>query len=178
MKVIALDSGLRRDHKYALKRDFIKKRLFELITIAVKAFKGRDKLPTICVLGRDDSFKLLTPVQEDYEERRLDCRCYPCDSNLNQILIRDMPQVIITIGNRSSFSNLITAPFEIRKRWLHYETMPDLTQVGTDAYNHYGANMFNHPGADDSPLVTVFTPTYRTGGKDLSAFPIPPRANL
>jgi glycosyltransferase involved in cell wall biosynthesis len=165
MKVITFGGGLTRDHKYVLKRDFIKKRLVDLITIAVKAFKGRDTLPTICVLGRDDSFKLLTPVQEDYEERRLDCRCYPCDSNLNQILIRDKPQVIITIGNRSSFSNLIKAPFEIRKRWLHYETMPDLTRVGTDAYNHYLANMFNHPGGDDSPLVTVFTPTYRTGEK-------------
>jgi glycosyltransferase involved in cell wall biosynthesis len=165
MKVITFDDSLRRDHHTALKPDFIKKRLVELITIAVKFFKRREKLPTICIFGRNDSFKLLTPVEEDYEERRLDCRCYPCDSNLDQILIRDKPQVIITIGNQSSFSNLIKAPFEIRKRWLHYKTMPDLTRVGTDAYNHYLVNMFNHKAADDHPLVTVFTPTFRTGEK-------------
>ena len=165
MKVITFDGGLRTDHPTVLKRDFIKRRLNELITIAVTFFKVREKLPTICIFGRDDSFKLVTPEQEDYEEKRLDCRCYPCDSNLDRILTRDKPQVIITIGNRSSFSRLNGAPFEIRKRWLHYNTMPDLNQLGTDAYDHYLRNMFNHQGADDSPLVTVFTPTYRTGEK-------------
>jgi O-antigen biosynthesis protein len=134
----------------------------KLMTFASRFFKGNDKLPTICVIGCGN-LALVTPIQEEYEEKRLDCRCYPCDSNLDQILTRDKPQVIITIGNRSSFSSLNRAPFEIRKRWLHYNTMPDLTQIGIDAYNHYLANIFNHPGADDNPLVTVFTPTYRTG---------------
>jgi glycosyltransferase involved in cell wall biosynthesis len=165
MKVITFDATLMRDRNTALKRDFIKKKLIQLMTIAVKFFKVNDKLPTICIFGRDNSLKLVTPVQEDYEEKRLDCRCYSSDSDLEQLLIQNRPHVIITIGQPSSFPNLIKAPMEIRKRWLHYDSLPALTQLGIDAYNCYLTNVFNNRGADDNPLVTVFTPAYKTGEK-------------
>jgi glycosyltransferase involved in cell wall biosynthesis len=127
--------------------------------------KGWDgKLPLICVFGCDH-LTLLTPIGEDYEERRLDCRCYSSDSNLEQVLLQDRPQVIISIGTLSSFPNLLKAPYEIRKRWLHYDTLPDLTQLGIHAYECYFANIFESREADGNPLVTVFTPAYRTGEK-------------
>lgn len=134
------------------------------MTIAIKLFKVSDKLPTICIFGADN-LNLVTPTNEDYEEDRLDCRCYSSDANLEEVLIKDRPNVIITIGNLSSFSNLTRAPFEIRKRWLHYDTLPDLTQLGIDAYDCYLKNVFGEQEADDNPLITVFTPTYRTGEK-------------
>ncbi len=137
---------------------------FKLTTGPLKLFGGRDKLPTICVFSQKD-LKLVTPIQEDYEEERLDCRCYPSDSNLQYILIRDRPHVIITIGRKSSFPNLSKAPFEVQKKWLHYDALPDLTQLGIDAYNCYLTNMLNTEGADDNPLVTVFTPAYNTGAR-------------
>jgi glycosyltransferase involved in cell wall biosynthesis len=141
------------------------KKLIKLMTNAIKLFKVKSgKLPIICILGHDD-FELVTPILEDYEEKRLDCRCYSSDSNLEQILIRDRPNVIITIGSLPAFPNLTKAPFEIQKKWLHYDTMPDLTQLGIDAYNCYLTNMFNDPGANDNPLVTVFTAAYKTGEK-------------
>ena len=164
MKVIAFDSSPKKDGNTASKGAFIKKKFIKLMTFAIKLFKVSDKLPTICIFGRDD-LKLVTPIQEDYEEKKLDCRCYSSDSNLNQILIQDRPHVIITIGNLSSFPNLIKAPSEIQKRWLHCDTLPDLTQLGIDAYNCYLKNVFNDPRTEDNPLVTVFTPTYKTGGK-------------
>ena len=137
----------------------------KLLAIANKLFEIKNpKLPIICIFGHDD-FKLLTPVMEDYEEKRLDCRCYSSESNLEKILIQDKPHVIITIGNRLSFPNLIKAPYEIRKRWLHYDTLPDLTQLGIDAYNCYLTNVFDDRREDDNPLVTVFTPAYKTGEK-------------
>jgi glycosyltransferase involved in cell wall biosynthesis len=40
-----------------------------------------------------------------------------------------------------------------------------LNQLGLDAYNCYLRNLFNGHGADDAPLVTVFTPAYKTGEK-------------
>ena len=123
-----------------------------------------EKLPVICIFGQDD-FKLVTPIREEYEEKRLDCRCYSSDSNLEQVLIQNRPHVIITIGNLSSFPNLLKVPFEIRKRWLHYDTLPDLTQLGIYAFDCYLANVFNPRGADDHPLVTVFTAAYNTGNK-------------
>jgi O-antigen biosynthesis protein len=133
------------------------------MAIANKLFKERgEKLPVICVFGRD-RFELVTPQLEDYEEKRLDCRSHPSDSNLEKILIQDKPQVIITTGERSSFPNLLKAPFEIRKRWIHYDTLPDLTRMGIDAYNCYLKNVFSDQGPSGDPLITVFTPTYRTG---------------
>jgi glycosyltransferase involved in cell wall biosynthesis len=133
------------------------------LDIANKLFKPRsEKLPVVCIFGAD-RLKLVTPRQEDYEEKRLDCRCYSADSRLERVLVQDKPQVLITIGKRNAFPNLSNAPFEVRKRWIHYETLPDLSQLGLDAYNCYLRNIFNGHGADDDPLVTVFTPAYRTG---------------
>jgi glycosyltransferase involved in cell wall biosynthesis len=162
MDVIAFDGSLAKFASTAPKCSSAKRKLLKLMRIPIKLFEVRDKLPTICVIGRND-LRLVTPIQEDYEERRLDCRCYPLGTDLEKILIQDRPHVIITIGNRSSFPDLLRAPFEIRKRWLHYDTLPDLTQLGRDAYNCYLKNIFNGQGADDNPLITVFTPTYRTG---------------
>jgi glycosyltransferase involved in cell wall biosynthesis len=133
--------------------------------IANKFFRPRsEELPVICVFG-SDRFELVTPTWEDYEEKRLDCRCYSSDSRLERVLIKDKPQVLITIGKRNTFPNLIKAPFEVRKRWIHYDVLPDLNQLGLDAYNCYLQNLFESHGADDAPLVTVFTPAYKTGEK-------------
>jgi len=107
----------------------------KFLNIANKLFgvKG-EKLPTICVFGAHN-LELFTPTKEDYEEKRLDCRCYSSDAKVGQVLVRDKPHVLITLGKLSSFPDLSKAPFEIRKRWLHYDTLPDLTQLGIDAYN-------------------------------------------
>ena len=68
MKVIAFDSSPKKDGNTTPKRDFIKKKFINLMTIAVKLFKASDKLPIICIFGHND-FKLVTPIQEDYEEK-------------------------------------------------------------------------------------------------------------
>ena len=135
----------------------------KLMKYAQRLFSARDgKLPVICIFGHRD-LELVTPVEEVYEEKRLDCRCYPSDGNLEQILIRDKPHVIVTIGNRSSYPNVTTAPFEIQKKWLHYDALPELNQLGIAAYNRYLTNMFDDGDAEGKPLVTVFTAAYKTG---------------
>ena len=137
----------------------------KLMTLAGKLFLARsDKLPVICIFGRKD-VELITPAEEGSEEKRLDCRCYSSDSNLEQVLVQDRPHVIITIGNRSSYPNLIKTPFDIQRRWLHYDTLPDLNQLGMSAYDRYLKNMFDGGETERQPLVTVFTPAYKTGEK-------------
>ena len=123
---------------------------------------GGDKLPVICIFG-GKNIELATPAEKDYEERRLDCRCYSSDSRLEQVLVRDRPHVVITIGNRSSYTRLIKAPFDIRKRWLHYDALPNIERLGLSAYNLYLENLFDGGNPDREPLVTVFTAAYRTG---------------
>jgi hypothetical protein len=164
MRAVTFEYNHKKEGNRALMRALIKKILIKPTAIATKLFKVSDKLPTLCVFGHD-GLKLITPMQEDYEEKRLDCRCYSSDSCLEQVLIQDKPHVIMTVGDRSSFPNLIKAPFEIQKRWLHYDTLPDLTQLGIDAYGRYLTNVFNCREEDDNPLVTVFTPAYETGDK-------------
>ncbi len=130
----------------------------KLMTFVGKLFKAKgDKLPVICIFGCKD-VELITPTENGDEEKRLDCRCYSSDSSLEQVLVQDRPHVLITIGNRSSFTELIQAPSDIRRRWLHYDTLPDRSWLGIDAYNCYLKNMFDGDGGDERPLVTVFTP--------------------
>jgi glycosyltransferase involved in cell wall biosynthesis len=141
-----------------------------LMNLANKFFHDRGlKLPVVCIFGCK-RVELFTPREEAHEERRLDCRCYPSDSNLESILVRDKPDVLITIGRRPHYPNLANAPFEIRKRWLHYDTLPDLEQLGLFAYDHYVATLFDDGEGDAEPLVTVFTAAYRTGSKILRPF--------
>ena len=137
----------------------------KFLNIANKLFgvKG-EKLPTICVFGAHN-LKLFTPTKEDCEEKRLDCRCYSSDAKVEQVLVRDKPHVLITLGKLSSFPNLSKAPFEVRKRWLHYDALPGLTQLGIDAYNCYLRNLFSDREKDEKPLVTVFTSAFKTGEK-------------
>jgi glycosyltransferase involved in cell wall biosynthesis len=139
--------------------------LSALKTLA-RAVSGRTqaKLPVVCIFGHKH-VALTTPIAADYEEGRLDCRCYATEADLEQVLIRDRPDVIITIGDPASFPKVTNAPFEIRKRCLHYDTLPDCAHLGIQAYHCHITNLFGGPGADELPLVTVFTPTYRTGGR-------------
>ena len=131
----------------------------KLINLTGKLFKTKsDKLPVICIFGGKD-VKLSTPTESADEEKRLDCRCYSSDASLEQVLIQDRPQVIITIGSRSSYPHLTQAPFDIQRRWLHYDTMPNLDWLGISAYNHYMKNIFGDCEKGEKPLVTVFTPT-------------------
>ena len=135
----------------------------KLTTLADKLFHAKHgKLPVVCIFGRRD-IELVTPIVEEYEEKRLDCRCYPSDSSLERVLIRDKPDVIVTIGNRSCYPNLAKAPSEIQRRWLHYDALPELNQLGIAAYDRYLINMLDEGAADGKPLVTVFTAAYKTG---------------
>jgi len=169
MKVVAFTGVAGEECRTSPSRSFIRKELIKFVNAAINVFKSRDKLPTISVFGCNN-FQLVTPISEDYEEKRLDCRFYTSDSNLEQVLIHDRPHVIITIGDRSSFPNLVKAPFEVRKRWLHYERLPELTELGIRAYDHYLTNVFSGQESDDNPLVTVFTPAYKTGEKIFRPF--------
>jgi O-antigen biosynthesis protein len=149
--------------RYPVRRHSLKREFLKLLKAAARPFKSIDKLPIISVFGSED-FQLVTPVVEDYEESRLDCRFYPADSDLEQVLVRDRPQVIVTVGERSSFPDPSRLPFEIRKRCLHYENLPDLKELGIEAYSHYLKNVFT-PATERAPLVTVFTAAYRSGEK-------------
>jgi glycosyltransferase involved in cell wall biosynthesis len=126
--------------------------------------KKRERLPVVSLFGCR-GVELLTPPQEEHEERRLDCRCYPSGTPLAPVLAADRPHVIITVGAVSSYADLLRAPLDVRRRWLHCDTLPDLTELGLAAYVRYIENLFDGDRGTDRPLVSVFTAAYKTGNR-------------
>ncbi|MHB8770594.1 MAG: glycosyltransferase [Syntrophales bacterium] len=134
-----------------------------MTSLAGRLFRAKHgKLPVVCIFGRKD-IELVTPVVEACEEKRLDCRCYPSAGTLEQVLIRDKPDVIVTIGSRSCYPELANTASEVQRRWLHYDTLPELNRLGIAVYERYVTNMLAEDPTDAKPLVTVFTAAYKTG---------------
>lgn len=119
------------------------------------------QLPVVCIFGASDVTLYSSAEAPEIETRELDCHCFSDDRDLEQILIQFRPHVIITFGVMESFSRLMVAPFEIRRRWLHFADVSDLTVVGEHAFLCYLAVCVDR--REEQPLVSVFTPTYRTG---------------
>ena len=125
---------------------------------------------TVIVVFASQPLRLQSPPCPDYETRDLDCRCYTSDETLNEILARERPDVIASFGNRSQYSRLESAPYDVRRRWLHFETSTpseaDLEHAGAMVFCYFlrRALVANDESAyNSSPLVSVFTPTFRTG---------------
>lgn len=122
-----------------------------------------EKLPVVCIFGLDNiQLQSAGPVP-DFETTRLDCRCYLTDDNLQEILVKDRPNVIVSFGASSEFPNLMSSPFSIRKRWLNFATMDDAPRIGSSAFYCFVQNAVKE--RRDYPLVTVFTPAFRSGEK-------------
>ena len=119
-------------------------------------------LPVVCAFGVGD-VKLVTPPAPDFETRDMDVRFYPDDSNLNVILAKDRPSAILSVGNIQSFPKLLASPEPVRRMWLHYDQLGDLADVGSRIFNCFLFNALKM--VCDKPLVSVFTPAFKTGDK-------------
>jgi glycosyltransferase involved in cell wall biosynthesis len=122
-------------------------------------------LPIVCIFGADDITLFSSVEAPEIEARELDCHCFRDDRGLEQILIQLRPHVIITFGVMQDFTQLMAAPFEVRRRWLHFDDASDLEKVGESAFLCYLVVCVDK--REDQPFVSVFTPTYRTGDRFL-----------
>ena len=86
----------------------------------------------------------------------------PHDRDLAHILVVVRPQVIVSVGDLADFPQLMNAPLEVRKRWLHLTEPRDPQAVADQIMVTFiqNATTSRFP---DTPLVSVFTPTYLTG---------------
>lgn len=126
-------------------------------------------LPVIVIFGKMNlTLESAGPVPP-FETRELDCRCYPTDENLYAILAKDQPKAIITFGEMKDFPRMGGAPFDVRRRWLNFPHDADLENVGRLAYGTFIMDVAL-PRENPPPLVTVFTPSYRTGEKMFRPF--------
>jgi glycosyltransferase involved in cell wall biosynthesis len=128
-----------------------------------------DKLPRVCIFGRTGVQLFSSASCPAFETRALDCRCYATDDELEHVLATDDPSVIITIGEPCDFPKLYAAPADVARRWLNFESTSDLERMGAAAFYCFVDNCVRER-TDLSPLVSVFTPTYRTGESILRAY--------
>lgn len=121
-----------------------------------------ERVPKICIFGAGEVRLFSSRTSPSFEARALDCRCYPNDDDLERILATDDPDVIITVGEPASYPKLHRSPAEIGRRWLNFTDADDLDRIGAAAFHCFIDNCVRER-TDLPPLVSVFTPAYRTG---------------
>lgn len=125
-------------------------------------------LPIVAIFGRQDVVLKSGNGIPDFETSELDCRCYSTDDNLMGIIAKDDPKVFVTFGDINNFPKLLSAPFFIRNRWLHFPEDAKLSQVGKDVFCCF-INSIVFP-RKEVPLVSVFTPSYNSGNRILRPY--------
>ena len=123
--------------------------------------------PVVVIFGARD-VQLQSAESPDWEAVTLRCYCFDSDRDLEKVLIEISPQVIITIGREDGYPKLLAAPFDVRRRWLNYPDTSDLQKIGSDAFYCYLNYCIDT--RPEHPLVSIITPTYRTGERFLRAY--------
>jgi glycosyl transferase family 2 len=120
------------------------------------------KLPRVCIFGATGLELFSSKSCPAFETRALDCRCYASDAELERILAVDDPSVIVSVGRPQDFPRLNQSPPDVTRRWINFEDGSDLARMGAAAFYCFIDNCVRER-TDLPPLVSVFTPAYRTG---------------
>jgi hypothetical protein len=121
-------------------------------------------LPVVCVFGKPDVKLFSRKDVPVYEATELDCRCFPTDAGLIEIIARERPSVVVSIGDKGSFKELQNSPHAIRQMWMHFDADTDIGNAGVAVFEKY-IQLATAVDVSQHPLVTVFTPAYKTGRK-------------
>lgn len=117
-------------------------------------------LPRVLVLGEEISE--LKSIKVNNEDTRLNIKCIN-DSDIIKYLNEFNPDSIISIGDDyQKFTNLLSQPLDVRKRWLHDKSISE--NLGDHVYR-CAMNYILNPNDVNTPLVSFFTPIYNTGKK-------------
>jgi len=119
-------------------------------------------LVTVCIFG-SQKFDIVLSYMAPFEAKEFDCHFYDTDDNIQQILVEHRPKVIVTIGDAKTFHKIWQLPLEMRKRWIHYDSS-SAPNIAFGIMNCYVCNA-TEKRFPEQPLVSVFTPTYKTGDK-------------
>lgn len=132
---------------------------FDLITVALFGHPDPD-------VGRH----LNRPGGPGVEAADFDVHVAPDDTGLAAMLAEVRPHVIFTFGSVTAFTNLLAAPIDVRRRWLHFDVpAPSAEQLARSAEFVFVDVATRHRFPAE-PLVSVFTPTYMTGERAMRPF--------
>ncbi|HEY2832030.1 MAG TPA: glycosyltransferase [Sporichthyaceae bacterium] len=118
-------------------------------------------LPVVYVLG--GSGELYTPAVPDFETRELDVHRFGGEDELLAALSVTEPQAIVTFGPIENYPRLHRLPYTLRSRWINLPDGMDPEDAGGRALHCFLHDALVPKPADAPPLVSVFTPAYRTG---------------
>jgi GT2 family glycosyltransferase len=127
-------------------------------------------LVTVCVFGQTDGdwlarVRTTDTSGADEEATGFDLHAFADDTDLEVVLARVRPHVLVTFGRAESFARIWAAPLEVRRRWLHYDgTAVNPAAVAEAIMTAFVVNATTRR-FPEHPLVSVFTPTYKTGEK-------------
>lgn len=104
------------------------------------------------------------PNYPEWIENKITIFNYDSDENLHRIEKMLKPNVYVTFGNWKLHKNLSDAHFDIRKKWINLSIESSVESVAENIYSAYKKSCFIPPN-EKYPLVSVITPTYKTGEK-------------
>lgn len=121
-------------------------------------------LPVLALFQKEgDTIPIKTRDIGAWEPLEFDIRRYTSDEGIYEILSEIRPQVIVSIGEDSQWANLLNLPFEDRRKWISFSQDANPVDMGEAAYRVFinaAVERF-----DKVPLISIFTPVYRTGDK-------------
>jgi glycosyltransferase involved in cell wall biosynthesis len=119
-------------------------------------------LPVVSIFGVEN-IELESAGCPQFETSKMDCRCHLTDDNFSQILAEERPNAVVSFGELKEFQNLTAMPYEYRKKWLHFEDTEELETKGIQTFFCFVSDCVSEQHRE--PLVTVFTPAYKTGNR-------------
>lgn len=121
-------------------------------------------LPVLALFQKEgETINIKTRDIGAWEPLEFDIRRFTSDDDIYKEFAKIKPQVIISIGDDSQWQGLMKLPYEERRKWISFQATANPTDIGEAAYRVFinAATKRN----DVSPLISIFTPVYRTGKK-------------
>ena len=92
------------------------------------------------------------------------------DSDLAAVLAQRQVHVILTFGNVDNYRRLGAMPIEVRRRWLHIDDMDSDPALLASKVMTCFLGVVDAQRVTDPPLISVFTPAFRSGGRILRPY--------
>ncbi|MEI7623999.1 MAG: glycosyltransferase [Actinomycetes bacterium] len=130
-------------------------------------------LITVVLIGHPDpdaAEKLRLDYMDYTQADGFSVRLLDSDVDLARTLAEEPAHVIFTFGEIDSYPVLNAAPLDIRRRWSHFtEFDVSFVDLATRALNGF-IDVATNDRFPQEPLVSVFTPTWRTGDRIFRAY--------
>jgi glycosyltransferase involved in cell wall biosynthesis len=122
----------------------------------------------VCVLGKNDpewNSRVRLRDAAPIEAAGFDLYAFEDDADFPRILTEIRPQVIVSFGQQETYQRLWAAPLAIRRRWVNVANPDEDPATVADLIMETFLANVTKDRFPDQPLVSVFTPTYKTGAK-------------